>query len=114
VGSVFPGRADVSFEFGLKVQPKIEPDPNSMHQCVTTDDVSNGRVESEARLAGKYLERLLEPTGKAGRGPVMMSGLMKLNKIQNKLTLQHWKIKHQNVATICSMDLKIQSKLNLQ
>jgi hypothetical protein len=47
----------------------------------------------KTRGNGKYLERLLEPTGKAGRGPVMMSGLMKLNKIQNKLSLQYWKIK---------------------
>jgi hypothetical protein len=33
----------------------------------------------KTRGNGKYLERLLEPTGKAGRGPVMMSGLMRLN-----------------------------------
>jgi hypothetical protein len=47
----------------------------------------------EARLAGNTLKDYWNLQENAGRRPVMMSGLIKLNKIQNKLSLQYWKIK---------------------
>jgi hypothetical protein len=107
VGSVFPGKADVSFEFELKVQPKIEPNP--MHQCVTTDDVYNWRSYARGQAGWIILYMLLEPTGECRQ---RTSDDVRLDEVEQdpeqvELAVLEDHKNNQNVATIYSKYLKI-------